>query len=764
MTDSRNPDTSPTADSGSALLSAAETRLLELVPDAVVIVDEHGTIRFANTEALTMFGYADLSGQPIETLVPEKLRQVHGAHTTRFLAQPSRRRMGDTPAELFGRRGDGSQFRVEISLSTMTSAGTNLVLATVRDISVRVAHDRDRLAIQQSLDNVRDAVLLFRADTRQIIHANAGAATQTGYHRPELLAMSPQQLLPDVLQADFAQLLDRLESGQESRVEIETRLRGRDGEDRVIELAVQLPPEAVLGGHQCFMAIAHDVTDRAAQQRLLAASEQSFRAAFENAPIPMFMADMTDPEVRTFLRVNQAAQRFFGYSDDELVGRSVNEFVRKDGHLPAEDMTAAAAQERYEREVPYLHRDGTTVWGALAARTIAAGDGTMTTRLSHVTDITRRVEAERERDRREAQLGLLADLRSRILQEENLDLVLAHLCGAGRELLGAAALTIAVPTMSGDLQIIASATENGQTPARSMVPIDQSFIGEVFASGSRQSRAAATAAGLSGLCVGEPLQASDGRIEGALVATPTNRTGPFTPPDIDLIAALALEAAVALELDRVRTDRRRLMVVEDRERIARDLHDVVIQRLFAAGMTLQSAIGTPRLDQRANDVVGDLDDTIRSVRDTIFRLTTAPASVTDELFEVAARYRSVEVDVEIDIEGDPTWITADRAEHLPPVLNELLSNAVRHGGASRIGVELVVDRDDRVTLKVVDDGRGLADTGANPPGLGTANLRERAQRLRGSFALSGGPVDGAVAVWSVPLRSADGAHDTDGVT
>jgi signal transduction histidine kinase len=187
-----------------------------------------------------------------------------------------------------------------------------------------------------------------------------------------------------------------------------------------------------------------------------------------------------------------------------------------------------------------------------------------------------------------------------------------------------------------------------------------------------------------------------------------------------VISALAVEAGVALELDQVRRDRRRLLVSVDRDRIARELHDVVIQRLFAAGMSLQAGLNSPNLTGRVTQTIDELDDVIRSIRDSIFRLVEPTHSVVEALSVTLGRFRSDDLAVKLSLEGDADWIPDDVVLHLEPVVGELVSNAVRHGGATEIQVELVVERDRWMAVKVADNGSGVSEPGSKPGGLGLA--------------------------------------------
>ena len=202
--------------------------------------------------------------------------------------------------------------------------------------------------------------------------------------------------------------------------------------------------------------------------------------------------------------------------------------------------------------------------------------------------------------------------------------------------------------------------------------------------------------------------------------------------------------------DRLRASEARMTVIEDRERIARDLHDLVIQRLFATGMQLQAAIGSPeRLPTRAHTTINDLDETIAVIRDTVFQLTTADLPVERELDLVIDRHRrSSRNKIEVDIEGEMASLGPDVAQNLIATINELLSNVSRHARAENAHVTITIG--EALELHVVDDGIGLIAVADR--GYGLANVARRAKEMNGDLTIAEGPSGVGLHVsWSVPV-------------
>jgi two-component system, NarL family, sensor histidine kinase DevS len=230
---------------------------------------------------------------------------------------------------------------------------------------------------------------------------------------------------------------------------------------------------------------------------------------------------------------------------------------------------------------------------------------------------------------------------------------------------------------------------------------------------------------------------------------------PFPAPVLRLLETFAAQAAIALELAERRRDTERLVVLEDRDRIAKDLHDTVIQRLFAIAMTLMSAIKItqkPDVASRVQRAVDDLDDTIRQIRSTIFALQSSGEDeatlrsrlldVVDDGGESLGFAPGVRLDGLLD-----TVVDEETGDHLVAVLREALSNAARHAHATRVDVTVAAGPDD-LLLRVADDGVGLPEGGRRS---GLANLADRARRLGGTFSARPGDAGGTVLEWRVPL-------------
>ena len=248
----------------------------------------------------------------------------------------------------------------------------------------------------------------------------------------------------------------------------------------------------------------------------------------------------------------------------------------------------------------------------------------------------------------------------------------------------------------------------------------------------------------------------------ALAWTPEHAAG-FDAVDAALPASFAEQAALAMQIARSREDQQRLALLEDRDRIGRDLHDLVIQRLFAVGLSLQSAARlaeVPDVSARLEQAVDDLDGTIKDIRRTIFALGSMDAStdVQTEIERIVDRAAAtLKFRPTLRIEGPVrTVVGALVAPDLLAVLGEALSNASRTPGLSGRRPRL---RRRRVVVRVTDDGKGM-DEEVHESGL--RNMRQRAVKHGGTFAVvsepgAGTSVSGACRRGrsSVPRRSPD---------
>ncbi len=263
--------------------------------------------------------------------------------------------------------------------------------------------------------------------------------------------------------------------------------------------------------------------------------------------------------------------------------------------------------------------------------------------------------------------------------------------------------------------------------------------------------------------LGVPLRVRD-VVYGNLYLTNKQGSSEFTHDDEALVEALGLAAGIAIENARLHQRVKEVAVFEDRDRLARDLHDTVIQRLFAIGLTLQSIAGTATgygVSDRLAAAIVDVDDTIRQVRSSIFELGS---SATDQgvrasvLSLVRTLTPVVGFEVTVSFAGPiDVAVSEEVAEHVFATVREALTNIGRHAQASSARVSLTADRS-LCRLEVLDNGRGVEEGGPSDGGLGLVNLRRRAEKLGGRFAIERPEDGGTLLIWQVPLDRQPRAH------
>ncbi|SDL87823.1 GAF domain-containing protein [Geodermatophilus siccatus] len=258
-----------------------------------------------------------------------------------------------------------------------------------------------------------------------------------------------------------------------------------------------------------------------------------------------------------------------------------------------------------------------------------------------------------------------------------------------------------------------------------------------------------------GPCIAVPLRGTESE-QAVVIAARRAGTPAFDATTTPLIAAFVDQAAAALDLAARQRFARRLDVYEDRDRIARDLHDHVIQRVFAAGLSLQSVIPRvpdPDARRRIGEVIGQLDETVRDIRTTIFDLHSTEdvdrsASLRRRVLDIVTETAGPHLHPTVRMSGAvDSLVTGDLAADVEAVTREAVSNAARHSGADHVTVTL--DVTDEVVLEVTDDGRGIDPHAARS---GLRNLEERAVRRGGGASVEALPEGGTRLRWWAPLR------------
>lgn len=369
---------------------------------------------------------------------------------------------------------------------------------------------------------------------------------------------------------------------------------------------------------------------------------------------------------------------------------------------------------------------------------------------------------------RERWLQANAEITHRLMSGDPRTDVLGLIAKRAREITGSALAAVALPMRdTGSLAVEIAVGMDAEAHRGLVLPMDKSLMGLAFSSATpvtsadvkQDERISPEPPRFGGLgpAVAVPIGTGEVGARGVVLLARKAGRPVFTVTETETLQAFAAQAAVAMELAERRQDAEQVAVLKDRDRIARDLHDLAIQRLFATGMTLQSAgrfIEHGEAAERVARAVDDLDETIKLIRSAIFGLRTR-----DGAREAGLRARAVRVVGEaapvlgfapsVRMEGLlDTDVAKEVADHVVAVLSESLTNIARHARAA--GAEVVLVTDGReVRLSVTDNGVGI------PPGgrrSGLRNLAERAEQLGGRLELGAPEGGGTALVWQVPLH------------
>lgn len=355
----------------------------------------------------------------------------------------------------------------------------------------------------------------------------------------------------------------------------------------------------------------------------------------------------------------------------------------------------------------------------------------------------------------------LAETARRLMQDDE-DNQLGSIVKEVHDLAGADLVSIGLISDSGDEIVVERASGLGgeELTSRSF-PLANTFAGRVIAQGDPvlvHEHEGLEPDGLGypallGPSMVIPFGHAD-RPAGVLIVSRTKERLPFSQKDLDLGVSFASHIGVAVDRAESQRARRRVALLEDRSRIARDLHDHVIQRLFATGLSLQgtAAVLEGEAAERITAQVQEIDGAIAQIRQSIFAMRRDPESTT---VSVRARILEIVDRVSDQMESKPRVVfsgpvdlmaSGSMTDDVAAVVTEALANAVRHAHATKVEIS-VTAASGEVSIEVTDNGVGPGDS---PKLSGLDNLRHRAESQGGTFAIHQAPGGGTRLAWSVP--------------
>lgn len=360
---------------------------------------------------------------------------------------------------------------------------------------------------------------------------------------------------------------------------------------------------------------------------------------------------------------------------------------------------------------------------------------------------------------RQSWIEATRDIATNLLSGADPSMVFQLVAAEALKLTGAQMTLVAVPVNSdtppSDIaELLVTEMAGEPLPLGQTIPVNGTPVGKVFLDRTPQR--------LDNLDIGVaelrprpalvlPLRATD-KIAGVLVALRHEGATTFSRDDEEMMAAFADQATLAWQLATTQRLARELDVLTERDRIARDLHDHVIQRLFAVGLALQGTIPrarSPEVQQRLSEYIDDLQAVIQEIRTTIFDLHGPAGGMTrlrQRLDEAIAQFSDAKLHITTEFVGPFSVVDANLADHAEAVVREAVSNAARHANATTLTVSIKVEDD--LSIEVVDDGRGIPE---HITGSGLTNLLQRAQQVGGTFTVDTPPSGGTLLRWSAPL-------------
>lgn len=638
---------------------------------------------------------------------------------------------------------------------------------------LRPLTDVSESRLWEMLESAPDGMIMTDA-SGSIVIVNRQIEAMFGYDRGDVLGQPIEFLLPERHRHAHRGHRDRYDNDPSVRfmgAGLDLWARRSDGSEFPVEIA--LSPAQSEDGETEVIASIRDISNRSNVEARLRETQLRFRGAFDDGPIPMALVEVSPPSDRVIIEANQAMADLLGYEHSALIGMSFADLTHPDDRGPDDDAVVKFASGDLDRYAPikrYIRADGSSVWVQLHASPLARRDGKVLG-IAHAVDITAELEALEAIERRQALDHAVSTVRLAMLRGASSTQGLALICQAASQCLAADRSLVVTTGADADVLTVA-ATFNVDNEARDALSfrVSEGVVGEVFRSGQAQicgpedprytptNRAVIERDPVESIVVAPMHDGSS--VVGVLLVIRGAGLHPLNDRDLAPIQTFASEAVVAIELAAVSEAHQRLELLEDRERIGRDMHDKVIGRLFGTGMNLQATASRTggEIRERMLSAVDEIDTTIKEIRSAIYGVRGQldwGKRLRGEVLSVLADFtETLGFEPHADLEGDIDSVSDEVADELLSTVREALTNAAKYANATRVDVS-VRSTGGQVQLLVSDDGVGFepdADSGSpsNMSGHGLENIKTRAERLGGTASIDSEPERGTVLRWTVP--------------
>ncbi len=603
------------------------------------------------------------------------------------------------------------------------------------------------------IEYVPDGALLVDG-SGTVRYANRQLLALSGYSREELIGQAVELLVPGAQRARHRAWREGYQTAPRDRpmgTSTALTLRTRDGAEVPVEISLAPMPA---GGLPMTFASVRDVGE-------LRAQDHARRRLLHLLDLDPDAVWVVDAETAQITYANSGASQLLGYSKEELLAMTLWDLsptASECGRRSVlEEHAEAGPGHTHQLEVVRRRRDGVDIPCDTRGQLVADPHGG---RAFIIVDRDARPRLARERERL-GQLGqsrLVAEVTQMLLSDEPSGELYQRFVSGAAALLDADDASLVVYDPDTDLiDNLAAVGAAAEQSFRHGVSLDKDVVlpwmrasTPVLLPDGPPVPAARRSGPSKGPGVIAQFRGSDERL-GLLSLFRRAGREPFTEAEGALLSDMASQVALVVEIGHARLTSQRLEIVEERQRIARDLHDMVIQDLIGIGMQLGEAADATAVAGDDADLVSQLDDTIRRLRLVVFdaRTTVAQGPVDDEVRRtVREAARTLDHRPELTLDGDLDALPPDVVSHLLSVLREGLSNVARHARASQTVVRVTAGGG-RVSVSIDDDGRGLGDRTLH--GTGTASMRERAEMVSGTLSLTDRPDGGARLTWTATI-------------
>jgi PAS domain S-box-containing protein len=748
----------------------------QIAPDAIVAIDE--------AQRIVFFGYRanQVLGGPVTQLLPERFAAIHWQHVEHFGAAPESARGMGKRLPIFGRRSDGSEFPAEASVSKLVRDGQMTFVVMLRDITERRQREE---ALRESEERFRRAFehaafgMALVGTDGSLLRVNPSACRMFGYSEEELLATTFQALTyPDDLQVGL-DLFHDLTTGRRDYGWLEKRYLHKQGHPIWTLLSTAVVRDSQ-GAILYLVSQIQDISERKEAEAKLSEKEEQYRSIFESTSDGLFINDLTG----RLVDFNPAAAHMHGYTPDEFRQLQPTQFVHPDSlHLFDEYIEAIKEGRQYRARAIDVAKDGTPFYVEVIGSAFNyQGRPHALAVVRDVTDQVRAVELlEKRVAERTRELATLLEVSTSITGT----LELTSLLRVTLQELHKVVVYTGANVLLLDNDEVRIVCHRGPVPedVATRVRFSRDQLGELWDLMSRRqplivgdwhdetpvARAFRAAAGphLEGdfayirAWMGIPLTVGD-RLLGWL-SLEHSRPHAYAPRHAALARTIANQAAVAIDNARLYQQAQRVAALEERQRLARELHDSVTQALYGIGLGVHTARSFLQEELSVEQLKRDLAEPLAYVlslaeaaltemRSLIFELR--PDSLEKQGLVVALERQADTLEarhgleVQTDLCDEPL-LPLKVKEALFRIAVEALNNVVRHAQATKVLIRLD-GCTETITLQVRDDGTGFDPEDKFLGHMGLHSMQERAAQFGGRFEVESSPGHGSCITVHIP--------------